>query len=204
MSRVLSALAFTSLALVLAAARASAEPAPCPPFALLGVSVREASGTPIVGARVEVGSVAATTGEKGDATVCVRPIRYGLDHVAGETVVLEPATLASIGGTSTRAGRVPLNTGPGAVATIGRAQFDDQSSPQLARFFDQTPGAISNHTASSNPASPGVQTSPNLRGAGSTPAPPNGAARRSPWPAARRRGSATCSKRGPRPTARRC
>lgn len=185
MSRVLSALvSFTSLALVLAATRASAEPAPCPGFARLYVTVREAAGTPIAGARIEVGSVSATTSDVGRATVCIAPtaaktarithagfrpatftIRYGMDHPVGETVVLEPETLTSIGGTSTRAARVPLNTGPGAIATIGRAQLDDQGSPQLARFFDQTPGAISNHTASSNPASPGAQTSPNLRGA---------------------------------------
>ncbi|HEX3464770.1 MAG TPA: TonB-dependent receptor plug domain-containing protein, partial [Candidatus Elarobacter sp.] len=47
----------------------------------------------------------------------------------------------------------------------GRTQIEDQGSPQLARDFDEVPGVISNHTASSNPASPGAQTSPNLRGA---------------------------------------
>ena len=80
------------------------------------------------------------------------------------TVTLQAATLTTIGTTSTQSARVPLNAGPGATSRITRAQLDDQAQPQLARLFDQTPGVISNHTASSNPASPGAQTSPNLRG----------------------------------------
>jgi len=79
-------------------------------------------------------------------------------------IVLQPATLTSIGSTST-ATSVPFNTQPGAFSVIGRTQIDDQNEPQLARLFDETPGVVSNHTASSNTASLGVQTSPNLRGA---------------------------------------
>src|SRR5581483_9593373 len=105
------------------------------------------------------------------ATVSDVALRAPLPAAAGErsgipryVIVLQPATLTTIGFTSTQAGEAAMNTQPGAFSVIGREQIDDRDEPQLAPLFDETPGVISNHTSSSNPASPGVQTSPNLRG----------------------------------------
>ncbi len=100
--------------------------------------------------------------------VRVIPRRRAFDNFDWDVfanVILEPTTLSTIGSTSTTSSRLPLNTQPGSYGVISRTQIDDQGGPQLAHLFDQTPGVISNHTASSNPATPGVQTSPNLRGA---------------------------------------
>jgi hypothetical protein len=160
--------------------------AACPELAIGKITVVEAgdASRPVAGARVRGPAIDVTTDAGGVALVCVpkgfvdvtivhggyasamTPIA-GRDHPHGSDVVvrLVAQTLTSIGGTSTSYARVPLNTSPGALATIGRTALDDQAQPQLARLFDQQPGVISNHTASSNPASPGAQTSPNLRGA---------------------------------------
>ncbi len=117
------------------------------------------------GSRIAVTVTAA--GYQGDVAEVDLPGVAGVPaSAAGVRVTLQPATLTTIGATSTTsAGRAALNAQPGAFAVIGRTQFDDQNEPQLARLFDETPGVVSNHTASSNPSSLGVQTSPNLRGA---------------------------------------
>ncbi len=92
-----------------------------------------------------------------------QPANLAVDPHGPVVVRIARATLTSIGAT-TAAGRVPFDTQPGSYAVIDRSRLSDQGAPQIARLLDQTPGVISNHTSSSNPASPGAQTSPNLRG----------------------------------------
>ena len=180
--RLLSAAILAGLAwCVPAVARAE-----CPFLDSARITVIDAAdGRPVVGARIEGPGIALETDRSGVAAVClpgrglanVTVARGGFEtatatmasgrysHGSLVVVRLVARTLTSIGGTSTTASRVPLNTQPGSYSVIGRAQIDDQAQPQLARLFDETPGVLSNHTASSNPASPGAQTSPNLRGA---------------------------------------
>jgi hypothetical protein len=79
-------------------------------------------------------------------------------------VHLAPATLTSIGEVTTNAQRVPFNVSPESIAVVDRTQIDDQGANQWNQLLDQTPGAVSAHTGTSNPADPGAQTSPNLRG----------------------------------------
>ncbi|MDB5094356.1 MAG: hypothetical protein JWO85_2457 [Candidatus Eremiobacteraeota bacterium] len=178
---------------VVGAAPCSAQPKAaaggCGGGTMLGVRVLdETTGRPIAGARVSGNGAAATvTDAAGLAAVCGTDVFGSAERVnvsragyataqvpvpasrdeAETTVRLAPLTLSTIGstGTTARAGTPALNTQPGAFSTISRRQFDDQGEAQLARLFDETPGVISNHTASSNSASFGVQTSPNLRGA---------------------------------------
>jgi hypothetical protein len=180
--RLLSAAILAGLAwCVPAVARAE-----CPWLDLGSITVIDAADDrPVAGARIEGAGITTETNRSGVAAVCVPGGGYakvtvarggfetatatigGHGHSHGSEVVVRLAarTLTSIGGTSTTASRVPLNTQPGSYSVINRATIDDQAQPQLARLFDETPGVLSNHTASSNPASPGVQTSPNLRGA---------------------------------------
>jgi hypothetical protein len=170
-------------AVVLAWAAPAVASADCPPPGGVRVLVLDlADERPVAGARIEAAGVSAETARDGSALVCVPAggaeitvLRGGYDSAAlaiprgrsasgGDVVVrLTARTLTSIGRTATST-RVPFNAQPGSYSTIARAQIDDQALPQAARLFDQTPGVLSNHTASSNPASPGVQTSPNLRG----------------------------------------
>jgi TonB-dependent Receptor Plug Domain len=182
MSRVLLASWFLVSLCALAAMPARAA---CPDLATGKITVLEAGGEmrPLAGVRVRGPGIDVTTGANGVAIVCVPAGTANVTIAApgyetatatisgarapesADVVVrLAPHTLTSIGGTSTAYARVPLNAQPGSYSVVTRAQFDDQGSPQLAHYFDETPGVISNHTASSNPASPGVQTSPNLRG----------------------------------------
>ena len=139
-------------------------------------SVLDPDGAPVGGARVACG--AAVTVSAGDGSFglsCAPPVvldvsragfqpaELAVDPRAAVAVRIARATLSSIGGTATAA-RVPFDAQAGSFAVIERTRLDDQGTPQIARLLDQTPGVISNHTASSNPASPGAQTSPNLRG----------------------------------------
>ncbi len=139
--------------------------------------VLDAADHPVAGASLACGSTSATSGPDGRFTILCpaganldvrragfQPVALVVIAAAGtQTIHLSVQTLSSIGGTTTSA-RVPFNTQPGAYATISHQTVLDQEQPQFSRLLDQTPGVTSNHTASSNPASPGVQTSPNLRG----------------------------------------
>jgi len=156
-------------------------------------SVRDAETRPVAGARVAAARAATTTGADGrfvltlpatvgrsvsltvsapgfkPASLDPVPVRAANEAPAPAgglevAIVLQRETLTTIGVTSTQSGEAAMNVQPGAFSVIGRERIDDRDEPQLAPLFDETPGVISNHTASSNPASPGVQTSPNLRG----------------------------------------
>lgn len=139
-------------------------------------TVLDADGTPVGGARVACGPAATVSSGDGSfglscaapvvldvARAGFQPLNLAVDPRAAVVVRLARATLTSIGGTSSAA-RVPFGAQAGSFAVIDRTRLSDQGAPQIARLLDQTPGVISNHTASSNPAAPGVQTSPNLRG----------------------------------------
>lgn len=135
-------------------------------------------GRPLAGAEVRLGPAAVRTSADGTfALVCtagtasVRASRAGYAPVESVaacpgtlTLHLTPASLSSIGGTRVQNARVPFNTSAAAVTVIDRTRIEDQGAIQLNRLLDQTPGAVSAHTGFSNPAAPGAQTSPNLRG----------------------------------------
>jgi hypothetical protein len=181
------ALGMPSLGRAAPASTAAPPARPCHSVMTVYVSVTDEQGRPLAGVRVRAQGASATTSAYGQATLyCVDPRspgpmvtatlagyrtavgqagNYGVDGPGKAVIVLKEQTLTTIGTASTtsRPGP-PLNTEPGAIARITRTQFDDQAAPQVARLFDETPGVVSNHTASSNPASLGVQTSPNLRG----------------------------------------
>ncbi|MBV8750994.1 MAG: TonB-dependent receptor plug domain-containing protein [Candidatus Eremiobacteraeota bacterium] len=150
-----------------------------PPGAVLTVTVVSPDGAPVADAEVRVAGTTARTDRSGAATlacaagdeIAVRAARAGFEATelvaacpGTITVRLAPASLTSIGGTHVANSRVPFNTSAGSVAVISRTQIEDQQAIQFNRLLDQTPGAVSAHTGSSNPAAPGAQTSPNLRG----------------------------------------
>ncbi len=139
----------------------------------------------VAGARVEMDGIVAYTDARGFARIdCIRraasvatvskagyrtvtaPLAASGDQQPASpnnlVVFLDAQTLTTIGSTGTS--MAAMNTQPGAFSVLGRSRFDDQAETQLARMFDETPGVVSNHTASSNTGSLGVQTSPNLRG----------------------------------------
>ncbi|MBV9439780.1 MAG: TonB-dependent receptor plug domain-containing protein [Candidatus Eremiobacteraeota bacterium] len=158
---------------------ARAQAAPCARTLVAAVSDLS-SGAPLGGAVVTAGEARATTDPAGKASLCVPEGRVTLRAAAAgyrpEDVIvppnldwtqvairLVPLTLTTIGATAT--GPLARSSGGGAVARIARDAIEDRLAPQLAPLLDTVPGVISNHTTTSNPASAGVQTSPNLRGA---------------------------------------
>jgi hypothetical protein len=77
------------------------------------------------------------------------------------------STLQEIGRVTTRARSTgsTFNTTPAAVASVGRAQIEDQSQLQVMRLLDETPGIVTGHPSSTaNAASPGAITFANIRG----------------------------------------
>lgn len=144
----------------------------------LTVTALSADGHPLAGAEVRTGARIATTSRDGTLTtscagstaaVRVAHAGYSTTEVLAAcpgaiTIRLSPATLTSIGGTTVENSRVPFNTSAAAVSTIDRSRIEDQAAIQLNQLLDQTPGVVSAHTGTSNPAAPGAQTSPNLRG----------------------------------------
>ncbi len=173
MNRVLVLVATTGLLFAVPLA-ASAQTAAA---ATVSGTVLGADGAPLPDAEVRLGGGAVRSAANGGFALPCRaeratvkaaragyaPLELDVACPAVVTIRLAPATLSSIGGTRVE-GRVPFNAGSGAVATIDRARIEDQGAIQLNRLLDQTPGAVSAHTGSANPAVPGAQTSPNLRG----------------------------------------
>ncbi|HTW82841.1 MAG TPA: TonB-dependent receptor [Candidatus Sulfotelmatobacter sp.] len=146
---------------------------------MLNGVVAASDGAPVARAIVSGGGASTRTDANGRFTLgCpaatldvrvehggFRPTRIlGVPCTRPLTVRLAAATLTSIGEVSTSADRVPMNLSPESIVVVDRARIDDQGAIQWNQLLDQTPGAVSAHTGTANPADPGAQTSPNLRG----------------------------------------
>ncbi len=84
------------------------------------------------------------------------------------SVRLGPATFSSLETIATvrATGRGAMNTSPASVNVVTSEAFADQGQPQVTRVLSQVPGVqISFPSNSSNAASPGSITIPNIRGA---------------------------------------
>jgi len=141
-------------------------------------TVLSPDGKALAGAVVRLGNASAKTGADGrfslacaaaQTTLHASRAGFGATEVIAAcpgtvTIRLAAATLTSIGGTNVQNSRVAFNTSAGAISTVDRERMEDQGDVQLNQLIDQTPGAVSAHTGTSNPAAPGAQTSPNLRG----------------------------------------
>ncbi len=154
-------------------------------------TVQDTSGAPVSGASVVLrgsSSYSASTDSKGAFTFAsVTPGLYTLSvsrsgyssalesdivALAGQTqsitVRLSPASFSSLQTIATvrATGRASMNTSAASVNVVSSQAFADQAQPQVTRVLSQVPGLqISFPSNSSNAASPGSITIPNIRGA---------------------------------------